>query len=111
MTRRRACATQGVSPPSADRRTPETVVPPENNGVIADGNKVAATKEEVMNPVLMQDLAAERIRESQAHASAAGRARQAQRSLSARRFARSSRAARNSVFVPAARPLRGARPA
>jgi hypothetical protein len=64
-----------------------------------------------MHPVLMQALATERIRENQAQFSASGRARRAQRSLSARRFARSSRAARRQVFLPTARPLRGARPA
>lgn len=64
-----------------------------------------------MHPVLMQALAAERIRENQAQFSAAGRARRARRSVSARRFARGSRAARSQVFLPAARPLRGARPA
>lgn len=64
-----------------------------------------------MHPVLMQALAVEQIRESRTRASAAGRARRAERSLSARLFAHSSRSARGPVFRPAARPLRGARPA
>jgi hypothetical protein len=64
-----------------------------------------------MHPVLIQALAAERFRESQAQASAAGRARLARRSLSARLSARGSRAAHGPVFLSATRPLRGARPA
>jgi hypothetical protein len=78
---------------------------------ITHRSKVAAAKEDDMHPVLMQALAAERIRETQAQLSVAGRARRANRSLSARRFARSSRAARRPAFVPTAQPMRGARPA
>jgi predicted outer membrane protein len=72
---------------------------------------VAAAKEDDMNPVLMQALAAERIRENQAQFSAAGRARRAERSLSVRLFARSPRAGRGPVILTAARSLRSARPA
>lgn len=64
-----------------------------------------------MNPALIQALAAERIRETQAHVSGAARARRARRSLGARVFARSPRAPRGPVFLPQARSLRGPRPA
>jgi hypothetical protein len=64
-----------------------------------------------MHPAITQALAADRIRERQAYVVAAGRARQVRRPPRARLFTRLSRAARGPMSLPAARPLRGPRPA
>jgi hypothetical protein len=64
-----------------------------------------------MHPVITQALAAERIREREAYADAAERARQVRRLPRARLFTRISRAAGAPMPLPASRPLRGPRPA
>jgi hypothetical protein len=64
-----------------------------------------------MHPVITQAIAAERTRERQASVVAAARARQVWRAPRARLFTRIPRAARGLMSLPAARPLRGPRPA
>ena len=88
--------------------TAQTVVPAENNVGISGRTGSPATKEDVMHPVITQALAAERIRERQAYVVAAERARWVRRSPRARLFTRISRAP---MPLPAARSLRGPKPA
>ena len=67
-----------------------------------------------MHPVIIQAIAAERAREFQALAAAAGQTRQLRRSRRARRgwaFMVIRRAGRRLVSPLAGRPLRGPRPA
>ena len=67
-----------------------------------------------MHPVITQAIAAERTRELQAHAAAAGLTRQLRRSRqSLRRWLpmRIARAGRGPAWLPAARPRRDARAA
>ena len=64
-----------------------------------------------MHPVITQAIAAERAREFQAQAAAAGRARHLRRSRHARLFTRLSGAGRGPALRSAAWPLRGPRAA
>ncbi len=67
-----------------------------------------------MHPVITQAIAAERTREFQAQAAAAGRARQLSRSRQTRRtwlLPGIPRAGRGPASLPARRPLRGPRAA
>jgi len=64
-----------------------------------------------MHPAITQALAGERIREREAYVIAAERPRQVGRSRRARLCTRTARAARGPMSLPAARLLRGARPA
>jgi hypothetical protein len=67
-----------------------------------------------MHPVITQAIAAERAREMQAHAAAAGLARQLRRSQQSRRTwlpMRIARAGRGPASLPPARPLRDPRAA
>ena len=64
-----------------------------------------------MHPVIAQAIAAERARELQAHAAAAGRARQPRRSRHARLFTRFPGAGHAPALRPAAWPPRGPRAA
>ena len=73
--------------------------------------KVVATEEDVMHPVITQAVAAERTRDVQAYAAAAGRARQLRRSAPARRFLRFARGGRRLAPLAAGRPLRNPRAA
>jgi hypothetical protein len=67
-----------------------------------------------MYPVITQAIAAERTREMQAHAAAAGRGRQLRRSRRARRTSPvpgTAGAGHDQAFRPAPRPLRDPRAA
>jgi hypothetical protein len=68
-------------------------------------------KENVMHPVTIQTIAAERTREFRAHAAAAGPIRQLRRARRGRAFAAIGRVGRGVVLPLAGRPLRGPRPA
>jgi hypothetical protein len=60
-----------------------------------------------MHPAIIQAIAAEQVRELQAHAATARRARQLRRSRPARLFTRFPGAGRGPALRPAARTLRG----
>jgi hypothetical protein len=68
-------------------------------------------KENVMHPVTIQTIAAERTRDFRARAAAAGQTRQLRRARRGRAFAAIGRASRGVTFPLAGRPLRGPRPA
>jgi hypothetical protein len=64
-----------------------------------------------MHPAIIEAVAAEQVRELQAHAAAARRARQLRRSRHARLFTRFRGAGRGLSPRPTAQPLRGPRAA
>ena len=64
-----------------------------------------------MHPVLTQAIAAERAREFQAYAAAAGQTRQLRRSRRGRVFMAIGRVGRSLASTLASQPLRGPRPA
>jgi hypothetical protein len=64
-----------------------------------------------MHPVINQAIAADRARELQAYAAAAGQTRRVRRSRRGRAFVAIGRAARGLASPLAGRPLRGPRPA
>jgi hypothetical protein len=64
-----------------------------------------------MHPAIIEAVAAEQVRELQARAAAAGRARQLRRSRHARLFTRFRGAGRGPAVLPAAQSLRGPRAA
>jgi hypothetical protein len=76
---------------------------------IEHSTSVAANEENVMHPVIAQAIAAEQVRELQAHAVAARQACQPRRSRHARLFPRLPDA--DHTRRPTARPLRGPRAA
>jgi hypothetical protein len=64
-----------------------------------------------MHPAIIEAVAAEQVRELQARAAAAGRARQLRRSRRARLFTRFRAAGRGLAPRPTAQPVRGPRAA
>jgi hypothetical protein len=64
-----------------------------------------------MHPVITEAIAAERAREFQAYAAAAGRVRRLRRSGHTRRLLRFPRGGPGAALLAAARPLRGPRAA